>query len=172
MLMRISTEQNPDIFASINTHSLTLTHTLTHTHTHTHTHTQTHTHTHTHTHRNLLRRRSGIRERVTGLQQRLLASCQLLASCSANFHSLTHFHSLQTAKTEEGGLRHRSRNKCASLHVLSISTSAMSIFPELLQAGGYRLVGLRAALLASASLALVRADARPHSLHLLLFLLR
>ena len=49
MLMRISTEQNPDIFASINTHSLTLTHTLTHTHTHTHTQTHAYTQTHAHT---------------------------------------------------------------------------------------------------------------------------
>ena len=40
----------------------------------------------------------------------------------------------------------------------------MSIFPELLQAGGYRLVDLRAALLAFAPPALVRAYARPPAL--------
>jgi hypothetical protein len=49
------------------------------------------------------------------------------------------------------------------VHLLSISTSAISIFPELLQAGRHRLVGLRAALLASARC----TPKSPHSLHLL-----
>ena len=56
-------------------------------------------------------------------------------------------------------------------HVLSISNSIMSIFPEpLLQAGRHQLVGLRAALIAlapaaSAPLAVVRADTARLLLH-------
>jgi len=54
----------------------------------------------------------------------------------------------------------RSQNMWHLWHVCSISTSATSIFPELLQAGRHRLVGLRAELLACAPPALVLADAR------------
>jgi hypothetical protein len=85
----------------------------THTHTDTHRHTQTDTdrHTHTQTHRNLLCRRSWIPERVTCFQHQQ----RVLDNCSANLHSLTHFPSLPTAEIAAGGLRHRSRNMCASM---------------------------------------------------------